>query len=131
MLILRLALLLSVATLAGCASSSGTADGTADGATEENAVIHTATEADLAAIKSDAPLTADAAVLYVNGLGCPLCATNVDRQLIRLRGVKTAVVDLSTGTVTIGMTGERRPSPKAIAYAVEDAGFTLVRIDTP
>lgn len=122
----RILIVLTLAILAGCAS---TPSGGGTEATEENAVVHQATEADLAAIKSKDPISAESAVLYVNGLGCPLCATNVDRQLLRLRGVKTAVVDLSSGTVTIGLTGERRPSPATIGAAVEDAGFTLVRIE--
>jgi len=123
----RILIVLALAALAGCASTPGSG-GDAE-ATEENAVVHQPTEADLAAVKSREAIATDSAVLYVNGLGCPLCATNVDRQLLRLRGVKTAVVDLSSGTVTIGLTGEKRPSPATLSAAVEDAGFTLVRIE--
>jgi copper chaperone CopZ len=125
----RIAFLLPAAILAGCAASSSSTGSSAASSMEEG-IIHPATGADIAAAHSDTPLTADTAVLYVNGLGCPLCATNVDKQLVRLAGVKRADVDLSAGVVTIGLAGEDRPSPAALAAAVEDAGFTLVRIET-
>ena len=74
------------------------------------------------------PLKADKAALVVNGLGCPQCASQVDVQLVRLKGVTHANVDLSTGVVTISMSGDKRPSPHQLKEAVLDAGFTLVRV---
>lgn len=96
---------------------------------EEEGVVHRVAAADLEALKSTAPLESGRALLYVNGLGCPLCATNVDVQLERVRGVSEAKVDLGAGTVLIEMPDKTKPSPRRLADAVKDAGFTLVRIE--
>ena len=92
---------------------------------------HTATAQDKEFLASTTPLTARWAVLYVNGLGCPLCATNIEKQLERLKGVQSSAIDLGTGTATLALLhtpGTTPPSPAAIHKAVTDAGFTLVKI---
>lgn len=110
--------------LGACASSGGTAE------YEEKPISHTVTDADRAAAKSKAPIAGDSAVLYVNGMGCPLCATNIDMQLKRLPGVKSVKVDLGVGTVKMDLiSGMPHPSPDRLGHAVEDAGFTLVKIE--
>lgn len=96
----------------------------------EEAVVYTQTQADKDFLTRAEPLTGSSAVLYVNGLGCPQCASNVDVQLLRLPGVNKANVDLSTGQVHLTFQGEKRPSPKRLNDAVEDAGFTLARVTT-
>jgi copper chaperone CopZ len=124
---------LAPAFLGGCASSgSQAAKGSAatEPEYEEGAVLHQGTAADKAALASKTPLESSAATLYVNGLGCPLCATNVDMQLKRVPGVSNMQVDLSTGKVDIAMAGPVKPSPKRLADAIADAGFTLVKIET-
>lgn len=127
MRVLALALLvtfLAAPMLSGCASSSA-------GPTEEEGVVHQATSEDTARLANREPIAESQAVLYVNGLGCPLCATNIDEQLKRMRGVTSAGVDLEHGTVTLGFAqGTRHPSPYELKNAVADAGFTLVRIET-
>lgn len=80
------------------------------------------------ALSSTEPLTADAATLTVRGLGCPLCAHNIDKQLLGVAGVQRVSVDLGTGTVEVGLGGPRRPSPADFAEAVERAGFTLASV---
>jgi copper chaperone CopZ len=131
---------ISLLTLAsGCASSGGhsssthhaSPDGTpvAQGAGSEEGIIHVATVEQTAATHSRKPITASTAVLYVNGLGCPLCATNIDKQLMRVDGVSAAQVNLGNGTVAIAITGAKRPTPHDISESVLDAGFTLVRIE--
>ena len=97
-------------------------------ATGEDVVEYEVTPADTKALQNKAALTSAEAALLVNGLGCPQCASNVDVQLVRLPGVDHADVDLSTGVVTISMSGPKRPSPFQLKEAVLDAGFTLVRI---
>ncbi|MGQ0628575.1 MAG: heavy-metal-associated domain-containing protein [Phycisphaerales bacterium] len=97
---------------------------------EENPINHTVSPEDIAGAKSTAPVLANAVTLYVNGLGCPLCASNIDRQLVRVKGVKAVAVDLSVGKVTLGLEpGQPHPSPARLGDAVEDAGFTLVKIE--
>lgn len=113
--------------LSACASNN---PGAASASMEEHAVNHQATAADLAALKSKEPIPGAGAVLWVNGLGCPLCASNIDKQLERVRGVSTVRVDLSSGMVTLALKpGAPHPSPARLTDAVADAGFTLVKVE--
>jgi copper chaperone CopZ len=97
---------------------------------EEKPITHTVTQDDLAFVQTKRPLTASAATLYVNGLGCPLCASNLDKQLVRIRGLHVENIDLSVGKVNVTFSGDKRPAPFNLANAVEDAGFTLVKIES-
>lgn len=121
--------LATLALLSACASQP-TASQTTAPADMPEGVHHRATESDTAFIKSTEPLPAGSALLWVNGLGCPLCATNVDKQLVRVEGVQSVSVDMSNGTVLLGLSGKSRPSPARLADAVADAGFTLVKVET-
>ncbi len=98
-------------------------------ANSEEGIVHVATAEQTAATHSKKPIAASTAVLYVNGLGCPLCATNIDKQLMRVDGVSAAQVNLGNGTVAIAITGAKRPTAHDISESVLDAGFTLVRIE--
>ena len=69
------------------------------------------------------------ATLIVHGLGCPLCAHNIDKQLLALPGVETVRVDLGSGSVFVTMAAENGPTSEQLAAAVEQSGYTLVRID--
>ena len=98
---------------------------------EEKYIEHHVSAEDIANAKSKAPIDAESVVLFVNGMGCPLCASNIDKQLVRLAGVKTVKVDLGQGLVTLALTpGAKHPSPHRLGEAVEDAGFTLVKVET-
>jgi copper chaperone CopZ len=120
--------LASLLLLSACAGNPG-ATGVAS-APEEKPMNHASTPDDLAALKSTAPVPENSVVLWVNGLGCPLCASNIDRQLARVKGVDRVGVDLGQGKVTLNLKpGAEHPSPARLKDAVEDAGFTLVRID--
>lgn len=123
------ALFTGVASMLGaCASGSSGTSGMGK-EVEENAIVHTVTPEDRAFAESKQAIAADTAVLWVNGLGCPQCASNIDLQLERVRGVKSVNVDLSNGKVTVGLGGTDRPSPSRLGHAVADAGFTLVKIE--
>lgn len=123
-----LVLLPCTLTLFACASPSPDATAPRDTA---DAPAPAAYAIDAARLESADPIRADSATLYVNGLGCPLCATNVDKQIERIAGVSVLSVDLSEGIVRVAMAGKGRPSPHDFHAAVEDAGFTLVRIEAP
>ncbi|MBL9031541.1 MAG: heavy-metal-associated domain-containing protein [Phycisphaerae bacterium] len=120
----HLALLALAAALAGCASAGKPAANT------DNAVVHHVSAQDQAATHATTPITADRVTLWVNGLGCPLCATNADKQLKRLPGVLAVDTDLSTGKILVQLGTSRRPSPEQFSGAIADAGFTLVKIET-
>lgn len=112
----------SLSGLVGCASQGQ--------AYEEKPVNHQTTAEDLAYVKSDKPLTGTSATLWVNGLGCPLCATGIDLQLARLPGVSNVKVDLSVGRVELVLGPKAALSPARLSEAVEDAGFTLVKVES-
>ncbi len=99
---------------------------------QEHIINHEVSAADLAAARSGTALPADSAVLWVNGMGCPLCASNIDKQLVRVPGVNSVKVDLGEGKVWLTLKpGAAHPSPARLGEAVEDAGFTLVKVETP
>lgn len=92
---------------------------------------HAPTEADAAALLDKRQITTEWATLYVNGLGCPQCASNIDLTLAKVEGVKWIYVDLGHGVVQLQFEGNgQRPSPFKLMDKVTDAGFTLVKIRT-
>lgn len=107
------AALLVLISLAGCASTPTSGSSGAAG------VLAFPTE----------PIAPGTHRLSVRGMSCPKCVSNVDMQLKRLPGVTNALVDMRNGTVTIDVSGDRRPTARQLANAVEDAGFTLASID--
>ncbi len=116
-----------VLALTGCASNPSNTSPEY----EERPIVHAVSAEDQAMAKSKESLKTESALLYVNGMGCPLCASNIDLQLIRVRGVTKVDVDLGIGTALVRFGGERRPSPYLLGEAVADAGFTLVKVVTP
>ncbi len=89
---------------------------------------YSATSEEAALIKSEQPLPPGPIVMYMNGLSCPLCATNIDQQVERLPGVSDVKVDLSTGKVKANLSGPSTPSPRQLANAADAAGVTLIKI---
>lgn len=67
-------------------------------------------------------------VLEVQGLSCPLCAHNLDGQLVKIEGVEEATIDLGSGTVAVQLAEGHTVSRERLAKAVHDAGFTLTEI---
>lgn len=116
------------ATLAGCAA--GAASDSLDATPEPGSVVHSVSPADRAAARSPDPIAADSAMLWINGMGCPQCVTNIDLQLERQFGAKDIRVDLAEGTVRASFP-TKRPSPLELARATKDAGLTLVRVASP
>jgi copper chaperone CopZ len=89
---------------------------------------------EVASAESDSelqPIAADGATLVVKGLSCPLCATNVDKQLLAVRGVSDVRVDLGSGEVKLAFSPiEQHPSRADLRRAIVDSGYTLVEIRT-
>jgi copper chaperone CopZ len=123
--IIALASTLLPGSLIGCASNTSKSQGEMP-----EGVKHRSSSADLAALESTQALEVQNVVLWVNGLGCPQCASNVDAQLTRLPGVVRVSTDLSRGKVRVDLSGARRPSPRQFKDAIEDAGFTLVKVES-
>lgn len=117
-----------VVALSGCATS---APAPTKASMEENAVVHSVSQADEAATHSKSPLDTSKVVLWVNGLGCPQCATNADLQLKRIRAVSGVRTDLGQGKIYVDLLGKgAKPSPHDFSEAILDAGFTLVKIES-
>jgi copper chaperone len=79
----------------------------------------------------DGAIDTETATLLVHGMGCPLCANNVDKQLLAVPGVERVNVDMGTGRVTVHLNRANPPTRHQLASAVDDSGFTLVSISTP
>ncbi|MBV1774092.1 heavy-metal-associated domain-containing protein [Burkholderiaceae bacterium DAT-1] len=64
--------------------------------------------------------------VYMNvvGMTCGGCAASVERTLHALEGVISAKVDLPAAKVAISY-DERQISPKVLADAIEEAGFSV------
>lgn len=82
-----------------------------------------------AASASDTTVEPNTAVLYVHGMGCPQCAYNVDLQLLKITGVKNVKVDMSTGRVTAQYDPNQPPTRDQLAAAINETGFTLVKVE--
>ena len=93
----------SLSGLAGCtserASDSGPNASASEPSRDMNYIYHEVTAQDKATAKGSAAVKSQEVVLWVSGMGCPLCASNIDKQLERLPGVETVKVDLGTGKV--------------------------------
>ena len=109
----------AVMAFAGCGPSSSTST--------SNDIVTGGDQSVVAA----APADSNTAVLHVNGMGCPLCANNVDQQLLAIKGVEQVKIDLGTGQVLARLSPDNQPTREQLAKAVADSGFTLVKIDMP
>lgn len=119
-----------ILALSGCASTPArTSSADAEAQPEPgDGVVHTATEAEHAYLASKDPIDAERVTLAVNGLSCPLCASNVDKQLEAVRGVDEIKIDFAAGVIDLGLKAPQ-PSPASLARAIDQAGFTLVKIE--
>lgn len=74
----------------------------------------------------------DVVKLKANGMSCPLCAHNLDKQFERIPAVKKIHTDLGTGEIFIGLDPDQ-PAPDANLFweGTKDAGFTPVSLTMP
>lgn len=120
----RIGAVLLIATpllFASCSSGQRT-DG---GQSHEPAQAQAAPAAPATATDEPETIVAPGATLVVFGLGCPLCANNLDLELGAIAGVTGVEVDLSTGEVGLSVADGASVPRSVIASTVEDAGFTL------
>lgn len=89
-------------------------------------------KADTAALAADVePITGSSATLIVHGMSCPLCANNVDKQLLTVPGVMSVNVDMGSGEVKVAFAPKARVTKAQLAKAVDSSGFSLVEVRTP
>jgi len=77
---------------------------------------------------NDDPINADRVTLVVYGMSCPLCATNVDKQLLAVDGVKHVDVNLNSGQIDVSLASAPKPTTRQLAGAIMKSGFTLMDI---
>ena len=63
--------------------------------------------------------------LQIDGLACPFCAYGIEKQLKKIEGVVSTLVDIKDGVVTVVMERDATLDEAAAKKAVEAAGFTL------
>ena len=71
------------------------------------------------------------AILWVKGLACPFCVHNVDKQLKRVPGVTAVHIELETGKVVVGISGDSPATEEELRDAIGASGFTLDRVEMP
>ena len=64
-------------------------------------------------------------------MGCPLCANNVDKQLLKLPNVRRVNVDLGSGRVKVTMAPGAAPPPPTPPRQSRRPTVTLVKVQTP
>src|SRR2546421_8937565 len=78
---------------------------------------------------SDHPVSPPTATLVVHGLSCPQCASNVDKQLLAVKGVQQVNANLGNRQVVVLVSQNQPPTGAQLAAAVKTSGYTLVRIE--
>lgn len=75
-------------------------------------------------VRAQEPPDSGTIQLKVDGLICPFCTFNVEKQLREVPGVQSVSTELETGWVTVIPEKDRKPSPAALWDAVVRGGFT-------
>lgn len=66
--------------------------------------------------------------ILVEGMSCGHCVNHVKEALVELKGVTNADVDLTSKTAVIETSEE--VTDEAIKFAIDDAGYEVVGIET-
>lgn len=69
--------------------------------------------------------------LYVDGLACPFCAYGIEKELTSLDGVEKVEVDINKGVVVVTAAEGARIPEASLRQAVDNAGFTLRKVEGP
>lgn len=122
---------LSLALITGCAGGGARSASASDEAPSQvgEGKLHTVSAAEQATAHGQTPLSGAYAKLWINGMGCPQCVSNIDLQLDRQLDASDLRVDLESGIVYAHF-AKARPSPDQIVKATEDAGLTLAKIES-
>ena len=67
--------------------------------------------------------------LQVDGLVCPFCAYNIEKNVGKLDGVKDVKANLKEGLVSVLVADGKTLPEEAVNQTITDAGFTLVAIE--
>lgn len=75
--------------------------------------------------------TESRAVVVIDGMACPFCTYNIQRQLERVEGVERADVSLKKGEAYVTLSEQSPATAKQLRQAVESAGFTPTEVRMP
>lgn len=119
-------------SLIGCGSAAKThehSDAQHDRQVSDQAQAETPAPVELVGTPGmDDPIPARSVEIMAMGLSCPLCAHNLDKQLMKIEGVESVDVDLSTGSVRLAFTETACVTPKQLVDAVNNAGFSVTKV---
>jgi len=71
------------------------------------------------------------AVIQIDGMACPFCTYNIQRQLEALDGVERTDVSLEKGEAYVTLSPNNPATADQLRRAVESAGFTPMRVRMP
>lgn len=69
--------------------------------------------------------------LYVDGLACPFCAYGVEKKVSGLDGVEKVDIDIDSGLVAVTVVEGTKLDEATARQAVDEAGFSLRKFETP
>ncbi len=98
---------------------------------QQSASMQGQDQVDLAAVNDEAMPSGPVATMWIKGMACPFCATNLEGQLEKIKGVKKITIDLGTGKVVMVLDPTMPATKEDMARAVDNSGFTLDRIEMP
>lgn len=71
------------------------------------------------------------AVVKIDGMACPFCTYNIQRQLEALDGVRQTDVSLKKGEAYVTLSSNNPATAEQLRRAVESAGFTATEVRIP
>ena len=79
--------------------------------------------ADIHRVPSSATIQREATIV-IKGMACPFCTFNVERELLRVPGVKHVRVSLRQGIAYVVFSPAEVPTESQLRAAIKQAGFT-------
>ena len=71
------------------------------------------------------------ATMWVKGMTCPFCASNLETYMAKIDGLEKIDADLATGRVLVQIASFEDDTESVLRKAVEDSGFSVDRIEFP
>ena len=71
------------------------------------------------------------ATIRIDGMACPFCTYNIQRQVEAVEGVEHVDVSLEKGEAHVTLSEQNPPTAEQLRAAVESAGFTARQVRMP
>lgn len=68
--------------------------------------------------------------LQVDGLACPFCIYGIEKNLLKINGVKEVIANLEEGSVYVRVGDASSVSEAQFRKVITEAGFTLKSVET-